>query len=726
MAHAETAQSRVHRLTSLVAMLAVGAAIALAFGRVFEGSGMTQKLLVTGAATALVAWILERRSLLLATLAEVGLLALLLGLLVFRDTTWHLLPGFETLRAVGEAAGQVGEQARLQAAPAPPVLPLVFATVAAVWAAVFSCHALAFRAGSPILALIPPGALIVFADSVLDDEVRPLYGIWLLVAALAVLFADSLRRMQGWGPVWGGPGRSDRLVPGAGLNARRVAATVLAVAVAAPFVMPGFGGRAAFDLSAIGRDDGVAVSALVSMASELNDVDPTEVFEVNAEVPAYWRMTALERFDGVTWQPSDATPIPIEPGAPLPGLPSGEPATQRFTVLNDMLFLWLPATYQPRSVSVPGRASWEPGSQTIVLEEPLREGAEYTVTSTYVAPTPEDLRAATLDVDASTGLTDLPPSTPVVVGDIAAGWTADAETPYDQIMAIQEVLTGQGFTYDPTVAYREDIDTIVDFLTVTRAGFCQQFATAMAVLLRSLGIPARVAVGFTRGDPLPGADRYSVSTDDLHAWVEVPFEGYGWLAFEPTKGRTNPIASAYNDLSPELACRGPRCGGRSTGNELGNPRDPVGGAAAGEVDEGAAGPPRRNLAAAAGASAAIVALGLAVSWLVVRRRRRRAGIRLAASDPRRSIVDTYRTFTRRAGAAGASRLGGETPAEYRDRLRATLEDPAPIDRLTDITVAAAYGRTDPTPDEALDALTDADEVIAAMKRRRGRTGRART
>jgi hypothetical protein len=132
------------------------------------------------------------------------------------------------LRAVGEAAGQVGEEARLRVSPTEPIDPLVMAGLVGVWAALFSCHALAFRAGSPLLALVPPLALIVFADSVLEEVVRPVYGVLFLVAGLAVVFADAMRRLEGWGPIWAGPGRTTRLLPSAGRGARRIAVAAVA------------------------------------------------------------------------------------------------------------------------------------------------------------------------------------------------------------------------------------------------------------------------------------------------------------------------------------------------------------------------------------------------------------------------------------------------------------------------------------------------------------------
>ena len=129
----------------------------------------------------------------------------------------------DTMHAIADASKLVGQQARRQVAPAAPLAPLVLAALTATWAAVFSAHALAFRAGSPLLALLPPIALVAFADTVLEEFIRPVYGLLFLGAALLVVFADGLRRLQGWGPVWTGPGRNARLSATAGRSARGVA-----------------------------------------------------------------------------------------------------------------------------------------------------------------------------------------------------------------------------------------------------------------------------------------------------------------------------------------------------------------------------------------------------------------------------------------------------------------------------------------------------------------------
>jgi transglutaminase-like putative cysteine protease len=129
----------------------------------------------------------------------------------------------------------------------------------------------------------------------------------------------------------------------------------------------------------------------------------------------------------------------------------------------------------------------------------------------------------------------------------AVEWTADAQTAYGQILALQNRFRNGNFSYTQDVEPVEGTDPILHFLTESKSGFCQQFATAMAVMARALGYPARVAVGFREGERL--GDTYTVDSRDAHAWVEVFFPGYGWLPFEPTPSRANPIETIPGSYS---------------------------------------------------------------------------------------------------------------------------------------------------------------------------------
>src|SRR5262249_333013 len=109
---------------------------------------------------------------------------------------------------------------------------------------------------------------------------------------------------------------------------------------------------------------------------------------------------------------------------------------------------------------------------------------------------------------------------------------------------------GSEFRYNENVARGHDFDTLEEFLTKTKEGYCEQFAGAMAVMARIAHIPSRVAIGFAPGNVQ--GDLYIVTTKHAHAWVELYFPGYGWLPFEPTP-RADITAPSYTQRSPGTA-----------------------------------------------------------------------------------------------------------------------------------------------------------------------------
>ena len=738
MAHTSGTPARVQRLSALAAILAVAFASAMAFGRILQGSGATWRLLAVGAASGAIAWATERRGMLLATLCSALGLLLALTWLAAPQTTWFGFPTAESLRILGSLATQVGGQAREYVSPAPPTPALILAGTIAVWAAVFSCFALAVRAQSPLLALIPPLALIVFADSVLDDVVRPIFGLWFLLAALAVLFADALRRLRGWGPVWSPTTSRDRLLPAAGRNARRVGLTALTVAALAPLFMPGFGTRPVFDLSSINSDGRIRVSPLVSMGSILSQSQSEdgnqEVFRVQSDQPSYWRMVSLSVFDGNTWEaaPDDGVVVPSGESVPNP-LATGDQLTQTFTVSNDLGFAWLASAADPIGIAIDHEITWHAASSSIQMDGWPDEGETYTVTSLRANPSADDLRLVGVSREGNS-LVALP-SIPPVIRDTALAWTADADTDYDRVMAIVNKLKGGEFAYSLDVAYRDDAQSLADFLVTGKRGFCQQFASLMAVMLRSIGIPARVALGFTAGTPVGGeSSSRAVSMSNYHSWVEVPFQGQGWLSFDPTPGGgfVDPAASGYQQLkrNQDIVCPTPRPGcGRNpegdtatTGPHNGlNPKDPTGDEPGGVGDLSSLTAPSARPSVPLGAlavSAALLGLIAALVIPLLRRGSRRRRLH-AARDPRTLILATYDVFGERAGELGWGRARGETPEEFRRRLSAggalTDETDPRLVRMTTAVVQAAYGPTPPDAETATDVAADADAVLHELR-----------
>ncbi|MDP9302832.1 MAG: transglutaminaseTgpA domain-containing protein [Actinomycetota bacterium] len=732
MARTAGTTARIQRLTALVAIELVALAVGFAFGRVFIGHAATYRLLAVSVASALVAWMFERRSLLLATAVSAVLLVVAIGIIVFPATTWFGAPTLETLHQIGHAAAQVGEEARIQVSPAPANDSLMLAAMTAVWAAVFSCFALAFRAGSPLLSLVPPVALVAFADSVLDGVIKPVYGVLFLIAALAVVFADSLRRIHGWGPVWSPPGARNRLLPSAGRGARRIGAGAVVLAALAPIFVPGFGSKAVIDLSSINADTRVHVSPLVEIGAILNQGDPVEVFQVQSDQPAYWRMVGLDVLDDKgQWSPAFEQGTPVQEGQQLVTGLQGTTITERFTVTNDLGYTWLPIAYEPSALEqADDSVTWFVGSQTLTVAEPPNQGATYSVQSVY--PTPSALELETTAVGSAAQYPDetkVPGTIPREIRDLADKWTRRDTTVFDRVISIQRHLTDPTlYRYDQTVRYPSTMQGLADFLTSGKSGFCQQFAGAMAVMLRSLGIPARVAMGYASG-ALVGDNIYSVTTGELHAWVEVPFEGYGWLPFEPTPGKTNPAMLTYMSSSSTTGCDDPRADcGNSDGTttpvkkqrpKFGKPQDV-------NLREGGAGTP---LPPTAVEPSRRVSTEVVVGWLalagllvlaaipLVRLFRRRRKLHNAAREPRALILATYDVFSERAADLGFGRSSGETPLEYRRRVEATdLLVDGHLERLTGTVVRAAYASHTPSDDDAMDAAADADQIIRDLRR----------
>lgn len=733
MAHTPGTPARFQRLSSLVAIVAVAVAISLAFGRILQGSGAAWRLLGVGIASGVIAWATERRGMLLATVCSAVGLLLALTWLAAPQTTWFGLPTAETLRTLGSLATQVGGQARDYISPAPATPALILAGTIAVWAAVFSCYALAFRAQSPLLALIPPLALVVFADSVLEEVVRPIFGVWFLLAALAVLFADSLRRIQGWGPVWSPTQTRDRLFSAAGRNARRVGLTALTVAALAPLFMPGFGTKPVFDLSSINSDGRIRVSPLVSMGSVLSQAQQeggnVEVFQVTSDRPSYWRMVALDSFDGNTWQPTPDDGVVVASNTPIPGVvASGAQTEQTFTISSDLQYAWLALPPDPVSFTVDREATWHNASSSLEVDGFPDAGESYTVTSLVPTPSAKDLRFVGVAAEGAQ-MTALP-TIPQVVTDTAKAWTKGLESDYDRTMAIWRNLARGSFTYSLDVPYRDDVESLADFLS-TKKGFCQQFASLMAVMLRSIGIPARVAFGFNQGKGL-GDDTYSVQVGNLHSWVEVPFQGYGWLGFDPSPSFADPGAASYMPSTPgqDLVCPtagrgcGPIKGGQKDGVLPHGDQPPKGGAIPGQTGSGdlstiTSAPAKRPLPL--GAAAGVLALlaliaGIVIPLLHRASRRRRLH---AARDPRTLILATYDVFGERAGELGWGRSPGETPEEFRRRLSsadvlADAEDPR-LARMTVAVVRAAYAQAAPDEQMARDVAEDATAVLHDLR-----------
>jgi hypothetical protein len=218
MATATGAPTPRARALSAGAICGLALVTAIGFGRVFAEHSGTTSLIAAAGLSALLACALERRTLRWASAIGAAAMLILLGLLIAPDTlSFGMVPGPGTLAAVVGAIGHVGVQTSVQVAPTEVTGPLLLACVVALWTAIWASHALAIRAGSPVLALLPPLALIGFADVVLQGPPAPIYGVAFLGAAILLVLASN-RRTQGDGSE---PSRSRAGTAGARSGQRR-------------------------------------------------------------------------------------------------------------------------------------------------------------------------------------------------------------------------------------------------------------------------------------------------------------------------------------------------------------------------------------------------------------------------------------------------------------------------------------------------------------------------
>ena len=335
-----------------------------------------------------------------------------------------------------------------------------------------------------------------------------------------------------------------------------IASVALLVGVIGGPLLPGADSPPVIDVR--GGGDGssrrVTVSPLVDIRQRLVEQSDAVVFTVEADSARYWRLTSLDIFDGEIWRSGGKYK---EASTELPS--GAESAASRTAVtqsyeIDALSALWLPAAYEPRSLDPADDARYQAESGTLIVDTDIEtsDGYAYTVVSEVPSFDPEELRNA-------------PPPSPEVVARFAVeprGFSdasrqeartavGGATTDYDRARALQDWFQMPGnFRYD-LEAQPGHGATAIDAFLASRVGYCEQFAGTFAAMARDLGIPARVAVGFTPGD-LTG-DTYVVRGKHAHAWPEVWFEGFGWVPFEPTPGRGMPEALAWTGLTPDQA-----------------------------------------------------------------------------------------------------------------------------------------------------------------------------
>ncbi|MET8326061.1 DUF3488 and transglutaminase-like domain-containing protein [Streptomyces sp. NPDC005181] len=408
--------------------------------------------------------------------------------------------------------------------------------------------------------------------------------LWFLLAAsgyLLLLLSEGRDRISQWGRVFGGAGRSPD-GPAAGLDmsggrplapvrtGRRIGALALGIALAVPAALPALdGGLLAGSGNGSGKGGGggtiSAVNPLVSLQNDLNQPENREVmsYRTNSGSPQefYLRILALDQFTGAEWRPSRRSLQDVPKRLPTPqGLAPGVAVTEirsNISASRSYQQTYLPLPYPATEIKIGGHWRYELAGRTLVGDRgQTTRGAQYGVSSLVVQPTADQLAAAgPAPAAMRREYTQVPGSLPKVVKETADRVTKGAANNYERAVKLQNFFASEGgFSYDTSVNSGTGSAAIGRFLKAKR-GFCVHFSFTMAAMARTLGIPARVAVGFTPGTGQSDGS-VSVGLRDAHAWPELYFEGIGWTRFEPTPTRgsapeyTLPDAPAGDTANP--------------------------------------------------------------------------------------------------------------------------------------------------------------------------------
>ncbi len=437
---------------------------------------------------------------------------------------------------------------------------------------------------------------------------------------------------------------------------------------------------------------------------------------IESTVPSYWRGQTFDTYTGRGWRSTMRLLEDRSANEPLAdslNLRSRITSRSNIEVLDsDSALLFAPGDAlrlnRAYRVQVAERDAGIEDYASIRATRRIGQRLVYSVDSTLAAATAEQLRTAPTTypawIDRYLDLPQLPPR----VLEFAALLAEAGETSFDRVRAAEFFMRRFPYAADagPLPAERDATDY---FLFDLRRGHAALIASTMAVLVRSMDIPARVATGYAQGVYDPTTNRYIVNPSDAHSWVEVYFPTYGWVLFEPSGFRVPTVRGAPADPSAEGSGgdRGPA--DLADVGELLDELDNLGPAAFQPLTPSDGGNPIQELAGNLGgallalvvAGGALAALGLlyALGALIYDR----------LQSPRAAVQRRYRRMVRQAARAGYTGVNGFTPSEFGRDLSTALfpaqaaadgaapaRAPSPPEIVADAYVRATYGRRQTT------------------------------
>jgi transglutaminase-like putative cysteine protease len=572
----------------------------------FAGAGAVIVVAACGALSRL-------RTLPVAVCLAISLLGLLLYLNLVFEAHYSLIGIIPTPASISRLWALLGTgmtDTHRYAPPAPVVPGLVLVAAGGIGLMAVLADLIAVRLRSAALAGLPLLVLFTVPITMRAPSGPGTVVVFCLGTAgyLAMLSADGRERIRVWGrlvSLWRSgpqddgarglarpvrvrhaaepePGPDTRAMAATG---RRVGLASMVLALSVPLILPGLHPSKLFSTGpGIGGTGGTAAVAslpdtLGQTLRELQESHPTTVLtytittspaSLEAYDPQYLREVVYDDLTDSGWQNSgytantaQATTLPSPEGLYDPASYPQVTVTVNVSPASQKGLTFLPVPYPPARVATPP-GDWVSDSELLVFSQdnsiPVKT---YRATSYQVIPSAAQLNAAARPPTSLAADVALPSSYKNrALTQIADQITKGKTTEYEKVNALATWLSSPPFSYNANTQGFTSAAGLLTFLRTGRAGVCVQYAYAMTVLTRLLGIPARVAGGFTGGSHLTG-NHYVVKTGDAHAWPEVYFTGYGWLRFEPTPGGGDGTAYANSYQGQTVGTSGP--GGQSNG-----------------------------------------------------------------------------------------------------------------------------------------------------------------
>lgn len=489
------------------------------------------------------------------TLIEAGVWVVFMTFVFLRDTAilW-VIPTLDTVRSVPLLVERAMEEITVGAAPLPPTLAVTFVVVGSMGLLTIVVDHVVITARMPLLASVGIVAVSLIPAIAAPNEVDVIGFVFLAITILFLIRSETRSREK---PLE----REAERNAGVPATALGIGAIAIVVAVVATPVLPQPGARAG---SGVGPGPGI--DATLQLGDDLRRPQEMEVLRLRTDAPSvpYLRATTLTRFEGDRWEPDRSQTVSLGSERAFGSLTVDDDIrvgeyTTKIEVLN-LESPWAPVPYPAVGISgLTGAWGAVPYNHTVASTSETTQGQSYEVVSTPARPSLEQMEAASsVGSQVRDETTELPTDMPPIIAELAAEVTADQTTDYGRLSALQRWFRGSEFKYSLEAPVEDGFDgsgaeAVAQFLEV-REGYCVHFASAFALMARTLHMPSRIVVGYLPGTPttetVDGDPVFSVTSSQLHAWPEVFFEGVGWVAFEPTSGLGVPTLFSSESTLP--------------------------------------------------------------------------------------------------------------------------------------------------------------------------------